>query len=490
MRSDARLTAFLAALGAVAVGAAVQVADGYGRPAAFVWLTVAIVAVLLAVVLPTHRTVEAVLGRALPPVLVVGLAWQVWTMLQWSPARPFDAVPGWRPWFLAAAVVAVAAACAIAAGRGVVRHAGILALLATHLALGIWTIRTQPAPSPMIDVYMFQRDSVAALLAGINPYAITFPNPYATGVYYGPDMVVDGRLMFGFVYPPLSAFLSVLGEWVGGDVRYAQLGAMTLAAACMAYTRRGRLGGLAAGLYLFTPRNLFVLDQSWTEPFVVLFLAATVWCAARHPRVAPYMLGLFLAVKQYAVLALPLALLIGRPPMTFAGFRRLAVPAVVVAAVVTLPLALWEPAGFLRAVVELQFYQPFRPEALSYLGPLAGPDRQPPFGTGVAFAVAAVVMGLALWRAARTPAGFALGVAALFLAFFVLNKQAFANYYFFVIGALCVAVAATERPPAARPLPKPWVTGRRGKRPESGRESDQDTARVHELPRQREGEVE
>ena len=108
----------------------------------------------------------------------------------------------------------------------------------------------------------------------------------------------------------------------------------------------------------------------------------------------------------------------------------------------------------------------------------------------MAFAVAAVVMVLALWRAARTPAGFALGVAALFLVFFVLNKQAFANYYFFVIGALCVAVAATERPPAARPLPKPWVTGRRGKRPESGRESDQDTARVHELPRQREGEVE
>jgi len=62
----------------------------------------------------------------------------------------------------------------------------------------------------------------------------------------------------------------------------------------------------------------------------------------------------------------------------------------------------------------------------------------------VAFGVAAVVGALALWRAARTPAGFALGVSALFLAFFALNKQAFANYYIFVIGALCVAVAATD----------------------------------------------
>jgi hypothetical protein len=461
VRADTRLTSFLAALGAVAVGAAVQIADGYGRPAAFVWLTVAVAAVLLAVVLPSHRTLEAVLGRVLPPVLVVALVGQLWAMLQRTPARPFDAVPSWRPTFLLAAVVVVVAACGIAMGRGLVRHLAILALLATHLALGIWTIRVQPQPWPMIDVYMFQRDSVAALLAGVNPYAITFPNPYTNGVYYGPGMVVDGRLTFGFVYPPLSVFLSVLGQWAGGDVRYAQLGAMTLAAAFMAYTRRGRLGGLAAALFLFTPRNLFVLEQSWTEPFVVLFLAATVWCAARHPRVAPYVLGLFLAVKQYAVLALPLALLITRPPMSLAGLRRTVVPAVAVAAVVTLPLALREPTGFLRAVVELQFYQPFRPEALSYLGLLAGPDLQPPFGTGVAFAVAAAVTGLALWRAARTPAGFALGVSAVFLAFFVLNKQAFANYYFFVIGALCVAVAATQQPAASRPAAEPWATGRR-----------------------------
>ncbi len=212
MRADSRLTAFLTALGAVAVGAAVQVADGYGRPAAFVWLTVAVVAVLLAVVLPTHRTVEAALARALPPILVVALAWQLWAMQQRVPAGPFLLVPEWRTTFLLAAVVVVVAAFAILVGRRIVRNVAVLVLLGTHLALGIWTIRILPQPWPMIDVYMFQRDSVAALLAGVDPYAITFPNPYPTGAYYGPGMVVDGRLTFGFVYPPLSVFLSVLGD--------------------------------------------------------------------------------------------------------------------------------------------------------------------------------------------------------------------------------------------------------------------------------------
>lgn len=459
-RPDSRLTAALTALGAVAVGAAIQIKEGYGAPGAFVWLTVAVVAVLLAVVLPTHRTVEAVLGRALPALLVVALVAQLYSLVRTPPARPFVGMATAQPTFLLAAVGAGVAALAVAWTRGVFRGAGVVALLGIHLALGIWTIGVQPAPSPPIDVFIFQHDSVAALLAGVNPYSITFPNPYRTGAYYGPGMIVDGRLTFGFVYPPLSVYFSTLGQWIGGDVRYAQLGAMTLAGLFMATMRRGPVGGLAAGLYLFTPRNLFVLEQSWTEPFVVLCLAATVWCAARHPRTAPYLLGLFLAVKQYAVLALPIALLIARPPMTWAGFRAVVVRAVLVAAAVTLPLALLDVPGFLRAVVTLQFSQPFRPEALSYLGLLAGPVvpgqplPAPPFGTGVAFAVAAAVGGLALWRAARTPAGFALGVSALFLAFFVLNKQAFANYYFFVIGALCVAVAAAD------PAERPWVTGR------------------------------
>jgi len=274
---DSRLTALLTALGAFAVGAAIQVKEGYGAPAAFVWLAVGVAAVLLAVVLPTHRTVEGVLRRVLPVLLVAGVACQAFALARVPPARPFLTVPTSVPTFLLAAAGVTVAACLVAFGRGMLRYAGVVALLGIHLAVGIWTIRVQPAPVPPIDVFVFQRDSVAALLAGANPYSITFPNPYPDNVYYGPGMAANGGLRFGSVSPRLSVCLPTVGQWVGGDVRYAQLGAMTLAAAFMATTRRGRLGGLAAGLYLFTPRNLFVLEQSWTEPFVVLFLAATGW---------------------------------------------------------------------------------------------------------------------------------------------------------------------------------------------------------------------
>ena len=181
--ADTRLTTFLVALGAVAVGAAVQIADGYGRPAAFVWLTVAVAAVLLAVVLPTHRTVEAVLGRALPPILVVGAGRAALGHARSgrppgrsTPCRAGgrrSCSPRWSSW---------ARGIAIAVGRG--RRPASRGSSPCSRRTWRWGSGRSGScrqPWPMIDVYMFQRDSVAALLAGVDPYAITFPNPYTRG---------------------------------------------------------------------------------------------------------------------------------------------------------------------------------------------------------------------------------------------------------------------------------------------------------------------
>jgi len=64
---------------------------------------------------------------------------------------------------------------------------------------------------------------------------------------------------------------------------------------------------------------------------------------------------------------------------------------------------------------------------------------------------AGVATVLVLRRAPRTPAGFAAGASLVFLAFFAFNKQAFCNYYFFVIGGICCALAASQ-PPAGEPV--------------------------------------
>ena len=67
----------------------------------------------------------------------------------------------------------------------------------------------------------------------------------------------------------------------------------------------------------------------------------------------------------------------------------------------------------------------------------------------IAFVALVVATGLVLWRCRRTAAGFAAGTALVFFAFFAFNKQAFANYYYFVIGAMCCAVATAVPDPHA-----------------------------------------
>ena len=41
-------------------------------------------------------------------------------------------------------------------------------------------------------------------------------------------------------------------------------------------------------------------------------------------------------------------------------------------------------------------------------------------------------------------------MALVYYVFLALNKQAFCNYYFFVIGALCCALAASASPTGAQ----------------------------------------
>jgi hypothetical protein len=238
--------------------------------------------------------------------------------------------------------------------------------------------------------------------------------------------------------------MALPGHLLTGDYRYSQLAAMTLSGALMAYSRPGPLGAFAATLFLFTPRIFFVLEQGWTEPLVLLALAATVFAASRAPKYVAVLFGLFLASKQYAFLAAPALAVLMPQPFQWKDYARTLGKSLLVALAITLPFFLWNSEAFVRSAITLQLHQPFRADALSYLAWFAQGDQHWP--TWLAFVGAAVGAALTVWRGARSPAGFAAGVALIFALFFAFNKQAFCNYYFLVIGACALGLAAS-RPP-------------------------------------------
>lgn len=474
-RSDSlAVTAFAGA--AFTLGQAVHVRDGDYWPTAIWWLTASIVFTSLGLFLRPRREPWWA-GRLVLAAVAGGALFQILQLLTAPPSghNPWcdDLAPGTSlvPFRVGVALAGVLVVTLLP-DRPDLRRIATPLLLVTHLLLGVWLIRA--APDPRIDVHVFQQEGAKALLAGENPYTVRFPDIYrstdATRAVYGDDLTEGGRVQFGFPYLPLSLFLALPGYLLFGDHRYAQLVAMTAAGALLACARPGRVAALAAALFVFTPRGFYVLGRGWTEPFTALLLAATVFLACRRtagaeptPRrsllahwTLPVAVGLFLATKQYLVLAVPLVWLLLPRPIGARGVLSFGLKSAVAALVVTLPLALADARAFWRSTVTVQLRAPYRTDALSFPnywlhkrgllpsdGSLPRPADIPP--AWPAPVAAGLALALVLWRAPRSPAGFAGAIALVLLPFISLNKQAFANYYYFVIAALCCAVAAGSR---------------------------------------------
>jgi hypothetical protein len=287
---------------------------------------------------------------------------------------------------------------------------------------------------PAIDTYTFQRDACKNLLHGVDPFGTTQADIYGSRYnFYGPGMVDNGRVQIGFQYPPLTLFWALPGYCLG-DVRYAYILAVTISAWLLfSMTPNWRSVGIAA-LLLLNPLTFYVEIMCWTEPLVLMTLSATLYAAVKKCRWLPVALGLFLASKQYNVLALPfLAGLIH--PSPWKSYGKLLGSASLVVAATLLPFAIWNSRGLWHDLVLFHLAQPFRPQSLSFAVPY------PIFlKIGPVFLLAFIVW--ALWTGICNAAMFAAAYAVSLLLLFSTSKQAFCNYYFLIAQAFLLGVAA------------------------------------------------
>ena len=309
-------------------------------------------------------------------------------------------------------------------------------------AIGISVIRSLPIPH--IDVLQFQTEASKALLRGISPYSIVFHDPYPPTLstqFYGPGVSVGGVLKFGYPYMPVTLLLALPGFLVG-DVRYASLGAIVVAAFLIARAQPSRSSNVAALLLLLTPALPFMVFAAWSDTYVVLLLSVVFYAHCRAPRFLPYAVGFLFVSKQYLIVGTPLILLLIPQPWSLRSICQFGWRAAIGGAFVTLPFIIWDPDGFMHSVVWLQFRQPFRHDALSYLAWIN--PSHPTRWIVVPFALAVLTAVTLLRMSIRRPMSFALALGLTMLPFFAFNKQAFFNYYFFILGCLCCAIAAEQ----------------------------------------------
>jgi hypothetical protein len=423
--------AFLVAAGAL--GRAVQLNNGAFSPAAMIYLDLAIVACVAGVALPRSERLERAAQRSLRFVALAILGLQLWQIGVSQPVLyAVESVVG-APLMVASLVLTLGIAVAVAAGYDRPWLAPVALIVWLDLACWLlWLSR-----GPRIDVVLLHRAAIDALVHGHNPYAITIPNIYGHVLFYAPGYADLQTVRIGFPYPPWPLAVAAVGQLVAGDFRFAYVGAVAAGVGLMLAADRPARALLPLLIFLFTPRAFFVIEQGWTEPATVLALGATLFALARRRGWLPWAWGLLLASKQYMIITLPTALFFFPRGTPVRNMVRPVAVAAIVAALTLVPFALWDPRQLFDSLVLVHARTPFRADALSHLAWWHGWYT----GSALGFVVAAGAVWLALRCLPRTASGFAGALALELLAFFSFNRQAFCNYYYLVIAALCAAVA-------------------------------------------------
>jgi hypothetical protein len=437
--------AWPAAVVAIALG--IQTSIGEYEWTGVAWITLGLALTWLGLLTPAYANSDPIVQSAGVIACVIGAAVE-WRQLNFSSPLLLRGPPA-TYYSRALPLLAVLGGLVFAGKWG--RRFALPMLLVAYFLVGMWVL--QCGGRPLIDVFEFTNSACQAISNGQNPYAADFPDPYENRPdwqreFYPPGVVIDGRVKFGYAYMPLTLEVEFVARAITGDFRVANLLSLVAAAGLLAFLDRSPMGSAAAVLLLLMPRNFAVIDYGWIEPVMVLCLAGVVFCAVRQSWLLPYAAGLFLVSKQHMFLAALLLLLLlpqpWNPKQIVAFFLRAGVTGVVV----TLPMMLWNLPAFWHSAVAVQLMIPFRHDSLNLAAWWVRMGHAPPPAI-LPFVVAAAAVALALWRSPRTPAGFAASVAGVYLCFFLVAKQAFGNYYFFAIGALCCAMAAYASSPAS-----------------------------------------
>ncbi len=423
-----------AALAAFFIGQALQFSSGSGNPVAFRFLGACLLCLVLALGFGRNGAMSS---RATSVVLVAAGGAVVWQLLQLGSVPPAMYLQT-RNFFDFSSRLVVFAGLAVSAfsPRPWLGRFHVPAAVAAFCWLGAWVLAASPAPA--IDVFTVTNEAIAALLKGENPWreGMKFVNIYHHTILYGPGAADTDWIYVGYPYPPLSLLISAVG-YAFGDMRWANLGSLAIAALFMAWSR-GRFGAVAAMLMLTTPRVLFVLEQSWTDVYILALVSVTLWSALHARPVLPFVLGLMLVTKQYMLFLGPLIPLLFDPKWTRRELVMFLVKVAATGLLVNLPFLLMGPLDLLHSLTYSK--HPFRGDSLSFLA-ATSTNGVPAWPIWIQLPLLIPVYALVWWRGPRGPAGFALACAAIISMFFAFSKHAFCNHHFLVLGLACAALA-------------------------------------------------
>lgn len=302
-------------------------------------------------------------------------------------------------------------------------------LLAAALILRILVIIASPKPA--IDVFVMLREGPLAALSLKNPYNV----PYSQ-VYPG----VRGNY---FTYWPFSFLIQIPFIFFFGDPRVLfSLADIGTALLIYFWGRKKEPAVLLALIYLFRPNALFIIEQSWLAPLASFFVILTFYFWEKRKN-RGILTGLALAgitgLQPYYGILLPFLIRGNKGKENI----KLLFTFILTLSLIVLPFYFWNPAEFLDQTFGFYFRNAGNlPSVPMYLSlnfntlyfSLFRKDL--PFIVSFAFMASVLIYVLAVVNRYQRAALRLLGLGLVFLNFYMFNRFAFINYYYFVSGII------------------------------------------------------
>jgi hypothetical protein len=386
----------------------------------------------------------------------------------WQIARTWG-LPAWLPAVLAGLlVILVVAAAAQPRLKELVAIGAVFVLYALPILGAIVRWHLVPSTTALIGDGAYQIQLARNLLMrGVDPYGFDytgtglerapwgqpFPNPALHHLDYWPGTIV-------VPLPVQAAFQFVTGWW---DERIWLLLAGAAVFVLLRWLLPGTAGRIAAVAFFLIPGHslLAVLGDN-DLPMIALLLAATLAIARRRFVPAAIVIGLAVATKQTALIALPVVVAWGfangigwRSLPRYAGLATLTVAALIA------PFVVWNASAFVRDTVLYNVGSggeayPIQGIGLSswllQAGVIHGArDAFPFLLIQLPLVIAVWVLG-SRWVLRHRLAGDAIFWMGLtFFVFLFTNR--FAQPTYVLLGLELMAVGLISRLPSARPEP-------------------------------------
>jgi hypothetical protein len=386
----------------------------------------------------------------------------------WQIARTWG-LPGWLPALLAVLLFILIASSLLeprlkeaAAAGAVVTLYGLPivgAIVRWHLVPGTTTLigdgayQIQLARNLLmrgVDPYGFDYTGTGLERA---PWGQPFPNPALHHLDYWPGTIV--------LPLPIQAVFQFLAGW--WDERIWLLAAGAAVFLLLRWILPGTAGRMAAVAFFLLPGHslLAVLGDN-DLPMIGLLLAATLAMTRRRLLTAAILIGLAIATKQTALIALPVLVAFGfAHGVNWRTLPRYAIPAALTVAAVLAPFIAWNPSAFVRDTVLYNIGSgaeayPIQGIGLStwllQAGIIRGPRDAFPFLLIQLPLVAAAWLLAWRWLHHRTLAGDALlWMGLAFFAFLFTNR--FAQPTYVLLGVELILVGLIGRVAVARRQP-------------------------------------